>query len=527
LKSFRRIVSFLPIFLLIMFTLSQSLQLANASLSLASSSYPPKASFTYTPPNPGVNGTVTFDASDSTPDGGTIINYTWNFSDSSPLVTETDPVTTHVYTEAGTYTVTLNVTDSEGLWCATSKPVTISPVHGPTAKFTYSPTEPYVNGTTFFDASSSTQGWNGTTYPPIIKYEWNFSDDTPIVTESDPTTTHIYQTEGNHTVTLNVTDTMGWWNATSQTLTVHIGTELTVITDKLEYYIELDKVQIQGNLTMDREPVADGLIALEVDNPYEPVVFRTLKTGEAPISGTAINITYAFLCDEFGKPIPGNGVKKGPYPKYFNATGKNIGNETVSPLLTLNFYQNLNPFFSTGWSVGQLYPGDQFSTVVSFLIPNWIQVGSVTVYVSVFSAYPRLGGYPYCEEKSSTFEILDPSDPPSETPTSATNLSSNTNGTYNLAFQIPPDARQGLYTVYVSTRHGPQQVANNATFTVKLPGDVDGDGWVSSYDLFALADAFGTTPGDPNWNPQCDFDYDNWVSSYDLFTLADFFGRTA
>jgi len=66
-----------------------------------------------------------------------------------------------------------------------------------------------------------------------------------------------------------------------------------------------------------------------------------------------------------------------------------------------------------------------------------------------------------------------------------------------------------------------------AHFKKKLcPGDVDGNGKVSSYDLFALSDAFGSRPGDPNWDSTCDLDGDGYVGSADLFILSDNFGKT-
>jgi len=55
------------------------------------------------------------------------------------------------------------------------------------------------------------------------------------------------------------------------------------------------------------------------------------------------------------------------------------------------------------------------------------------------------------------------------------------------------------------------------------PGDVDGDGDTDLTDLAALLAAYGSVPGDPNWNPACDFDADNDVDLTDLaFLLADY-----
>jgi len=496
----------------------------------------PKAVFYWTPLYPHINDTITFDASSSMPDGGTIVSYAWKFGDGTPLVTESDPITTHDYKAAGTYTVTLNVTDSEGKWGAASQPVEVFAAYNPTASFTYSPSKPFVNGTITFDASSSTPGWNGTAPTTIVSYAWDFGDGTPPVAESDPVTTHIYITVGNYTGTLNVTDTMGWWDTTSQTLEVHIAElNLTITTDKPErrshYYLEMDPIPIRGNLTFYGNPVADGLVALEVDNPNgRPVVFRTLKTGTAPISGAVVNIMQLFLCDGItGEPIPSNSIKKDSRYAYFNVSVENLGNEPLSPLITISIYQNL---YSLGveWTVGPVSPGHTLSVIFSFVARSFFDVGNATVYASVFSTFPRIGGYPYCEEKSSTFRVVDGSAPPPPPPSPPSGI----NGTYSFVFKAPIDARekgfiQGTYTICVSTYYGPQQVTNSTTIVVKLCGDVDGDGYVSADDVFTyLSPAYGTKLGNPKYNPACDFDANGFIDADDVFTyLAPFYGKKA
>ncbi|MCZ2809117.1 MAG: PKD domain-containing protein, partial [Candidatus Bathyarchaeota archaeon] len=86
---------------------------------------PPVASFIYSPLSPQVSENVTFNASISTPNGGYIVSYEWDFGDDS--LHDVGMVITHNYTTTGTYNVTLNVTDSEGTWDTESKMITVTP----------------------------------------------------------------------------------------------------------------------------------------------------------------------------------------------------------------------------------------------------------------------------------------------------------------------------------------------------------------------------------------------------------------
>lgn len=83
---------------------------------------PPIANFTYSPEQPHVGETVTFNASTSTSNGGFIVNYTWDFGDGS---TASGALITHVYNSAATFIVALNITDNEGLWGIQTKLITI------------------------------------------------------------------------------------------------------------------------------------------------------------------------------------------------------------------------------------------------------------------------------------------------------------------------------------------------------------------------------------------------------------------
>jgi hypothetical protein len=86
----------------------------------------PVASFTVNPVSPTAGSTATFDASATTVGtGATISSYAWNFGDASPTVTSSSATTSYRYVLAGSYTVTLTVTDSLGRQAISTATITV------------------------------------------------------------------------------------------------------------------------------------------------------------------------------------------------------------------------------------------------------------------------------------------------------------------------------------------------------------------------------------------------------------------
>ena len=85
---------------------------------------PPVASFTYSPENLVVGQAVTFDASGSYDLDGSIVSYEWDFGDGTTETT-TSPTIQHTYSSGGIYTVTLTVTDNDGLTDSYSTTITV------------------------------------------------------------------------------------------------------------------------------------------------------------------------------------------------------------------------------------------------------------------------------------------------------------------------------------------------------------------------------------------------------------------
>ena len=88
---------------------------------------PPVASFSYSPQNPVVNETITFNASSSYDPDGNITSYEWDFGDGN-VTNTTEEVIKHSYSEAGSYDVTLTVTDDDEVTNSTTKIMMVYPL---------------------------------------------------------------------------------------------------------------------------------------------------------------------------------------------------------------------------------------------------------------------------------------------------------------------------------------------------------------------------------------------------------------
>jgi len=158
----------------------------------------PVATFTYSPLTPFTGETVTFNATSSYDLDGTIVSYVWDFGD---FTNGTGNVTTHIYVDNGTYTVTLKVTDNDGLSDITSADIIVLN-RPPVAIFTESAEIMLTDEVIYFDASGSfdLDGY-------IVSYFWDFGDGTAGAT--GVTGEYSYARRGIYTVTLTVTDDDG------------------------------------------------------------------------------------------------------------------------------------------------------------------------------------------------------------------------------------------------------------------------------------------------------------------------------
>jgi PKD repeat protein len=171
---------------------------------------PPMARFSYSPSSPNVGEWIEFDGSASVDPDGTITSYSWNFGDGS---TGYGSSAWQRFMTAGTYTVTLIVTDNDGASDSISQTIQVGPTNqAPTAAFAFSPTNPAVNGWVQFNGSGSVDP-DGS----IATYSWSFGDGT---SDTGGVVWHRFTAPGTYLVTLTVRDDDNSTDSASQAVQV-------------------------------------------------------------------------------------------------------------------------------------------------------------------------------------------------------------------------------------------------------------------------------------------------------------------
>lgn len=188
---------------------------------------PPTASFQYSPANPEPGEAVRLDASGSSDADGDIVSYQWDLDGDGEVDAESgNPNQRIAFPSAGTYEVTLTVTDDDGATDSTTQTIQVVGDQPPSAELTVSPQEIAVGETTTLDPSGSSDP-DG----QIVTWEYDTDGDGTIDETFDAPTTfkRNYAEAGTYEVTLRVTDNDGLTATTTATVVVE-ATSPTVTT---------------------------------------------------------------------------------------------------------------------------------------------------------------------------------------------------------------------------------------------------------------------------------------------------------
>ncbi|MHB8659906.1 MAG: PKD domain-containing protein [Solirubrobacteraceae bacterium] len=146
--------------------------------------------------------------------GAAIVAVRWGFGDTASGLADSSAqlAPTHRFSAPGVYSVTLTVTDENGLKATATEQVTAP--GPPTAAFTFAEVG---SGPTFSFQDASSPGVGGA---PSVSWRWDFGDpgSGPLDTSTARDPSHTFSGPGSYSVTLSVTDANGLGGSTTQTV---------------------------------------------------------------------------------------------------------------------------------------------------------------------------------------------------------------------------------------------------------------------------------------------------------------------
>ena len=186
----------------------------------------------------------------------------------------------------------------------------------------------------------------------------------------------------------------------------------------------------------------------------------------------------------------------------------------------MNPYDSSNASLGVAYAITTISAGQTIAVMLSVPIEKTSMSGNATVYAGVFTDFPRNGGTPLSMEKSTTFTIS------GSAQGSPTYISPSPQGTYITILNIHyKPYSTGNYTIVATTQYMGSYTLQSKKISISIAGDISGDGSVNLQDLVLLAKAYGSKPGEPNWNPKADIDGNGTVGLSDLVILAKNYGK--
>lgn len=142
--------------------------------------------------------------------------FLWDFGDGSGSGASNP---SHVYTNAGTYTITLIAQDPNTCNLSDTARFTITVYNNPLAGFSFTPNPPLENTPTTFTNLSS---------PDAVRFKWYFGDGDSLITSSRTNVVHQYNASGTFTACLVALNNAGCRDSTCQTVRTLVAAQVDV-----------------------------------------------------------------------------------------------------------------------------------------------------------------------------------------------------------------------------------------------------------------------------------------------------------
>ena len=209
---------------------------------------------------------VSVDGTASSDSDGQVTTYSWDFGDGT---TADEATANHTYANAGTYTITLTVTDDRGGQAQAAQDVVVERRNlAPTASFTATADG---LGVAVDGAASSDEDGR------VVSYAWTFGDG---AMATGPKATHEYAAPGAYQITLTVTDNEGATGQATSEVTVEEKAENQIPVPVISTTVKDLTVDVDGAGSTDPD---GAIVAYEWD----------FGDGSPVASGAAGSYTYA------------------------------------------------------------------------------------------------------------------------------------------------------------------------------------------------------------------------------------------
>ena len=195
--------------------------------------------------------------------------------------------------------------------------------------------------------------------------------------------------EGNYTETFNLTAFYN--NHSIETKTVFDMQPLSQTTITFEW----DTIGLSPNINYTIKAEA-SIIPGEINTTDNVFV-----DGEVRLRHVIVNVIELTPCDQTGYPT--DGFSKGSMA-YFKVNVNNSDVESKPVLVTVNVFDADSTTIGLASFQGPISQGS-FNFILGFQLPTRASTGNATVYASIFTDWPHLGGVPYCPGRSAQFEI--------------------------------------------------------------------------------------------------------------------------